>query len=136
MLADFTEPHKKFLARLRRDVIANEIVTACEWRAVRLKSEDVCQRPAFAKAAEALHRVSRVDLPAAVAVEDDAMNRVHAVMVALAWTGHRGLTLSQVEEATDGTLDYLKELEKRRRECPGLTFLITVDRMIRRNVHQ
>ena len=49
---DFTEPHKKFLARLRRDVIANEIVRAYELGEVRLKSEDICQRPGFANSAE------------------------------------------------------------------------------------
>ena len=108
MLADFKEHHKKFLERSRRDVIVNEVVPACELGEV--PSQDRGCLPAFwvCPLGRSTSSRGRVDLPAAATLEDDPMNRVHAVMVAFSWTNTlSGPTTIQVWHA--GSSDRVRE---------------------------
>ena len=56
--------------------------------------------------------------------EEDALNRVYAFWVALEYTGHCKMgwftQVGDTDEYTGGPLDFLKELENRRREVPIL----------------
>ena len=60
--------------------------------------------------------------------EEDVMNRLHALMVALEYLN---IVSYSVKE---GAVRYLRELEVFRREQPGLAFLVRADRLIRRKV--
>ena len=45
LVVDFEEPHKKFLERLIRDLTVNEVVLPYRLGEIRLRSEDVVQKP-------------------------------------------------------------------------------------------
>ena len=53
------------------------------------------------------------------------------------WANLRMVTSEERKASrTGGSLSYLRELEHRRRETPGLRFIVAVDRKIRKKVHQ
>ena len=80
------------------------------------------------KSALDLIQVAKEDLSAECANEEDVMNRLHALMVALEYLN---IVSYSVKE---GTVRYLRELEVFRHEQPGLAFLVRADRLIRRKV--
>ena len=138
VLTDWREPHKRFLERLLRDLAVHQVVPFYELGEIRLRAENVVQTTGIAPTAELLLKVARVDSPASVTCEDDALNRIHAYLVALEYAGQ--LSFADFRKTagghTGGALTYIRELETRRRETPGLAFIINVDRKIRKKVHQ
>ena len=102
---------------------------------IRLRAENIVQTTGIAPKTELLLKVARVDSPASV---DDALSRIHAYLVALEYAGQ--LSYADFRKTagghTGGALTYIRELETRRRETPGLAFIINVDRKIRKKVHQ
>ena len=138
VLTDWKEPNKRFLERLIRDLAIHQVVPPYELGEVRLRSEIITQSSGVAANADLLLKVARVDEPVCVTCEEDAIHRIHALLVSLEYVGQlaygdfRGAQGSR----TGGSLSYLRELEHRRRETPGLRFIVAVDRKIRKKVHQ
>ena len=77
LVVDYKDPHKKFLERLIRDLIVNEVVLPYRLEEIRLLSEDVVQKPGLSPTAEMLLKISQEEVPATVTAEDDATNRIH-----------------------------------------------------------
>ena len=138
VLTDWKEPNKRFLERLIRDLAIHQVVPPYELGEVRLRSETIIQSSGVAASADLLLKVARVDEPVSVTCEEDAIHRIHALLVSLEYVGQ--LAYGDFKGArgsrTGGSLSYLRELEHRRRETPGLRFIVAVDRKIRKKVHQ
>ena len=138
VLTDWKEPNKRFLERLIRDLAIHQVVHPCELGEVRLRSETITQSSGVAANADLLLKVARVDEPVCVTCEEDAIHRIHALLVSLEYVGQ--LAYGDFKGAqgsrTGGSLSYLRELEHRRKEKPGLRFIVAVDRKIRKKVHQ
>ena len=83
ILADFREPHKRFLERLARDRLVHDAVLVYQLGEVRLRNETIIQKSGLASNAEQLLRIARTEEPAALNSEEDAMARIHAFFVAL-----------------------------------------------------
>ena len=66
------------------------------------------------------------------------MNRITAFSVALDYLGVCAFQKFAGEDSPlcGGTLNYLTTLEKKRRETPGLAFVVLVDQRIRKKVHE
>ena len=139
VLADYKEPHKRFLERMIRDFAVHGIVGNYKLGEVRLRSETITQKSGLSENADQLLRVSREDLPAVVSCVDDAMHRVHAFGMALEFLGHIAyakFNLNSAGQKTGGTLTYLAQLEERRRDTSGLLFVVMADERIRSKVHR
>ena len=136
LVVDYKEPHKKFLERLIRDLTVNEVVLPYRLGEIRLRSEDVVQKPGLSPTAEMLLKISQEEVPASVTAEDDAINRIHALFMALEYVNVVSYAKYKRDGDTHvgGSLDYLAELERRRRDTPGLQFLLLADERIRRKV--
>ena len=140
ILTDFKEPHKRFVERMDRDYTIHEVIPPYELGEIRLRSDHIAQRGGLASSADQLLRAAREDLPALVTLEDDAVNRIHAFYIAMEYQGH--VKYAHFEGSPDndnvygGPLTFLKELETRRREVPGLSFIVLVDRRFRKKVHE
>ena len=130
ILTDWKEPNKRFLERLIRDLAIHQVAPQYELGEVRLRSETIVQSSGVAASADLLLKVARVDVPASVTCEEDAIHRIHALLVAMEYVGQ--LAYGDFKGArgsrTGGSLTYLRELEHRRRETPGLRFIVAVDR--------
>ena len=101
---------------------------------IRLRSDDVVHEAWLSLSmAEMLLKISQEEVPASVTAEDDAMNRIHALFMALEYVN----VVSYAEYKRDGdthvggSLDYLAELERRRRDTSGLQFLLLADERMR-----
>ena len=129
LVVDYKEPHKKFLERLIRDLTVNEVVLPYRLGEIRLRSEDVVQKPGLSPTAEMLLKISQEEVPASVTAEDDATNRIHALFMALEYVNVVSYAKYKRDGDTHvgGSLDYLAELERRRRDTPGLQFLLLAD---------
>ena len=138
LVVDYKEPHKKFLERLIRDLTVNEVVLPYLLGEIRLRSEDVVMKPGLSPTAEMLLKISQEEVPASVTAEDDAMNRIHAFFMALEYVNVVSYAKYKRDGDTHvgGSLDYLAELERGRRDTPGLQFLVLADERMRRKVYQ
>jgi hypothetical protein len=145
IMTDFREPHKRFIERLLRDFTINEVILPYELGEVRLKSEKITQSAGLARTPELLLKIAKIDEAATVTMEEDALNRIYAFWIALEYTGHcsftwfkeeRHPTSDKLMSVTGGPLNFLQELESRRRETHGLRFLVLIDKKVRGKVHQ
>lgn len=136
VLVDHKEPHKRFIEKMSRDVLVYGVVPFYELGEIRLRSEDIRTISKFAESADRLLKLSREDERAVVSSESDAMNRLFAWCVALEFGGYCAMSRFSKGggEITGGTLDYLAELERRRVDFPGLSYLVTADKLIRKKV--
>eukprot|EP00971_Amphidinium_carterae_P326758 6457758-Amphidinium_carterae.1 len=137
ILTEQRDPHKKFVEKILRDVGLHGVVPFYALGEVRLRSEHIKERKAIATTTDYLLKVSRADEPTQVSSESDALNRIYAFFIGLEWVGQLAFArfgITDNENKAGGALDYLEELERRRLDNPGLTFLITADRMIRQKV--
>ena len=90
---------------------------------------------ALAQTSDSLLKIAREDIPARVTLEDDAMSRIYAMLVAFEYVNILSFAyFSEQEPSTGGALDYLLELETRRRDTPGVAFIILADRKFRKRV--
>ena len=87
MLCDYKEPHKRFVERLLRDLCVHELVLPYKRGEIRLKCEDVVQKPGLTASADLLVQISREEVPTAVTSDEDAWNRIHVFFVALEYVG-------------------------------------------------
>ena len=140
LLTEFREPHKRFVERLDRDFTIHEVVPPYELGEVRLRSEYIAQKGGLASSAEQLLRAAREDIPATVVAEDDAINRITAFYIALEYQGHCKFAFfagsAEKDNLTGGPLTFIKELETRRREAPGVHYIVLVDRRFRKKIHE
>eukprot|EP00971_Amphidinium_carterae_P342341 6481617-Amphidinium_carterae.3 len=137
ILTEQREPHKKFVEKLLRDVGLHGVVPFYELGDVRLRSEHIKERKSIATTTDFLLKVAKADEPTQVISEADALNRVYAFFIGLEWVGQLAFSrfgTASSENKAGGALDYLEELERRRLDNPGLTYLITADRVIRQKV--
>jgi hypothetical protein len=85
-----------------------------------------------------------MDEAATVTMEEDALNRIYAYWTALEYTGHCAMgkfkeerdPTNVLQACTGGPLNFLQELESRRRETHGLKFLVLIDQKVRRKIHE
>ena len=77
-------------------------------------------------------------MPASVTADDDAMNRIHALFVPFEYVNVVSYAKYKRDGDTHvgGSLDYLAELERQRRDTPNLQFLLLADERMRRKVCQ
>ena len=137
IMPDHRLPRKRFFENVPRDYLELECVLHYELAEVRLLSEKVQMKPSWGATPQQLLRISSEEVPVTPALEDDALNRVCAFWVAMEYGGHCAMTLFHNEDSdkvTGGPLDFLKELEEKRRGLPGLSYILAVDRKIRRSV--
>ena len=104
ILTDFKEPHKRFLERIARDYIVNECILPYELAEVRLRSETIVSKAGMATTPEMLLRISQVDEPARVRLEEDALNRIYAFWVAMEFTGHCNMSWFAKRDLVAGAL--------------------------------
>ena len=85
-----------------------------------------------------LLKIRQEEVPASVTAEDGAINRIHALFMALEYVNVVSYAKYKRDGDTHvgGSLDYLAELERRRRDTPGLQFLLLADERMRRKVCQ
>ena len=138
------EPHKRFIERLNRDLLVHATVLTYELGEVRLRSETIIQKPTWSQTPEQLLKAAKVDVPAVVALSEDAINRIHAFFVGLEYVGQcawgwfnvtRGPD-GHITNVTGGPLGFIKELEIRRRETEGLAFILEVWKRVMEKVHE
>ena len=116
LLTDQREPHKRFVERLSRDLVVHGVVPVFELSEVRVRAEVITQTQKLAQTTDSLMKIAKEDIPARVTLEDDALSRIYAMIVAFEYV-----------PSTGGALDYLLEMGQRRRETPGVTFIILAD---------
>ena len=129
---------RRFLERLIRDLPVNDLVLPYVLGEIRLRSGDVVQKPGLSPTTEMLLKISQEEVPASVTAEDDAMNRRNALLMALQYVDVVSYAKCKRDGDTHvgGSLDYLAELERRRRDTSGLQFLLLADERMRRKVYQ
>ena len=137
MMLEYREPHQRFIERLTRDLIVHEVVPCYHIGEIRLRSEKIVQRSGFSRSADLMLQVSTTDEPATVCSETDAVNRITAFFIALEYVGVLAFDKKRVTNGTTtgGALDYLTLLERKRRETPGLQFVILADETFRKRVY-
>ena len=89
-------------------------------------------------------RMAKEEIDAVVCREEDAINRIFALFMAMDMLGYCAMTphvltkdaQGNVISTTGGPLTYLKELEKHRHSNPGLRFLTLYDRKVRMQVFE
>ena len=138
LLSDFREPNKRFVERVIRDLSVHLVVPAYELGEIRLRSETIVQTSGLAQTPEHLLQVAKIDQPVSVSMEEDAVSRIHALYMTLEYLGVVGFELLSSASGTShgGPLTYMQELEKRRRETPGLAFVVIADKKIRGKVYE
>ena len=127
----FKLPHKKFMERLARDYLAHEAILPYKLGEIRLHSEAVVTKP------QQLIKMSHVEEPAQISLEDDAMNCVYAFWTALEFGGHCGINFFKnggTPDVSGGPMKIVKEVEERRRDTPGVEFIIKIAQHLRRRM--
>ena len=124
------EPHRKFVERVQRDHMVHGFVHFYEVGEIRTRNEQIAQKSGLSKNAEDLLRVVMVDQPSNASSESQVMDKLHAFFITLEY-----LNICEFS-FTAGPLRYLSELEEWRHENRGLALLLTVDTLIRKNVHR
>ena len=79
-------------------------------------------------------RLASEDMPVDVTLEEDAMARIYAFFVTLEYLNLMSFSWYNFTNHSGGTLDFLVELEERRRETPGVNFILLADKKFRRKV--
>ena len=138
LIADYREPNMKFIERVIRDQLVHDTVQVHRLGEVRLKSEEIIQKQSFSSTCDILLHVSREDILACVGEEEDAVNRITALMMAFEYLGILSYSRFTHNNGSlvGGALDYLAELDRRRRATPGLQFIVLADERIRRQVKE
>lgn len=141
VITEHKEPHKRFVERMDRDFTVNELIPVYELGEVRLRSDNIVTTPGITKTTEHLLRATQIDVSASVTVEEDALNRIHAFYMALEYHGHCSMAYfkgdsNDMKSVSGGPLNFIKELEGRRRETPGLFFILYCDKKFRSKVHE
>ena len=99
-----------------------------------LDSEEILSKPSFTPTAGQLPKLTRTHVPLAVSGEEDAMNRLNALLIASEFLGLIGFSFSrQLKGAwTGGGIDYNIAVNQRRLK----TQAFTADALIRKRVHE
>ena len=93
-LVQYWEPHKRFLEKLQRAVTVHGRIFYRELAEVRLASEEILSKPSFTPTADQL----------AISGEEDAMNRLNALLIAYKLLGLMGYSRSrQIEGVWPGS---------------------------------
>ena len=140
----FKEPNKKFVERMQRDYMVDEMLKFYELGRIRLASETIETSSGLASTPQHLMRMAKEEIDAVVCREEDALNRIFALYMAMDMLGYCAMTphvlvkdaQGNVTSTTGGPLTYLKELEKHRHSNPGLRFLTIYDRKIRMQIFE
>ena len=76
-----------------------------------------------------LLKISEEEVSPSVDSEEDAINRITALFVAMEYLGVIAYSLLKYSEGTPigGALSYLGELDKRRRQTPRLKYILLAD---------
>ena len=130
VLPPHREPHRKLVERIQRDYMVHGAIPFYQVGEMRVRSEQIVQKPGISKTAEDLIRVVAVDQPVQAASESQVIDKLHSFFVALEY-----LDICEFTTAA-GPLRYLAELEEWRHENRGLALLLTVDTLIRRKIHR
>ena len=127
---------------MQRDYMVDEMIKYYDLGRIRLASETIETSSGLASTPQHLMKMAKEEIEAVVVREEDAINRIFALYMAMDMLGY--CTMSPHQEVTDGSgqviattggpLTYLKELEKRRHENPGLRFLMIYDRKVRKTI--
>ena len=133
LLAPHREPHKKFIERVIRDLLVHECVPAYKLWEVRLASETIATSSTFSRNANDLLKISEEEVSPSVDSEEDAINRIIALFVAVEYLGSSLKVCSSTAKARlfGGALSFLGELDKRRLQTPGLKYILLADAGIR-----
>ena len=119
-LVQYREPRKRFLEKLQRETTAHGRIFYCELAEVRLASEEILSKPSFTPTADQLLKLTRTDVPVAISGEEDAMNRLNALLIAYEFPGLMGYSRSRQIEGvwTGGGIDYYIAVNQRRQKNP------------------
>ena len=109
---------------------------------VRLAGEQISTSSGMGETPAHLLALAQLDIPAVVTRDDDALNRIHALHVALEYEGlcnygpfKETIVQGEVVSTTGGGVDYIKEMRDRRRENPSLAFLVIYDHKCRTKIY-
>ena len=135
-LTEHREPNKRFVEKVQADIIRHDILQFYDFGEVILQSENVIGSTGFTRMPEMPMRLASEDVPVNVALEDDAMARIYAFFVTLEYLNLMSFSWYTLTNGvhSGGTLDYLMELEERRRETPSVNFILLSDTKFRREV--
>ena len=132
LLTDHCEPHKKLVELIDRDFMVHEVILPYDIGELRVKADKIVKKGGLSKTTEALLKVSQDSVPAVVSLDEDAVHRIQAFYIALEYLGHvrYGYFEGKPDDnnVTGGPLTFLRELEIRRKETPGVEFVILVDK--------
>ena len=130
VLFDAREPHRKFVEKLNRDYLVHGCVPFYELAEIRSRADVIQSKAGLTRSAEDLLTISRADLPEPVTDVNEALNRVHAFIVALEY-----LNVAPYS-GKSGALRYLRALELFKNEMPGLASIITLDSLFRKKIYK
>ena len=126
-----TEPHDRFVDRLKRDFTVNGRVSFLEAVEFRVKADKVVYAPGVGRTLEDLLQQTREELPGEVSTEESLINRVFAFHIALEYLG-----IASKDDFTHIFMRYWADLRKFNKEYPGLRVLIKADRLVRGEVEK
>ena len=126
-LTEHREPNKRSVEKVQADIIRHGIL---QFYDLGEESENVVRSTGFTRTPEMLMRLAWEDMPVNVTLEEDAMARIYAFFVTLEYLNLLSFSWYSFTNGvhSGGTLDYLMELEERRRETPGVNFILLADR--------
>ena len=126
-LAPHWTPHDRFVDTIARDLRLKGRVLLYNIQEFRLETDRISSTAGFRKNVSNLIEASEVDDPAQVDSVENALDRINAFYVALAFL--------QILPATVPTsLGFLKDLRKFSRDHPGLDHVIRIDHLFRREI--
>ena len=128
VLTVWREPHKKLVERINRDFLVHGSIPFYEVGELRVRGETIAQRSGLSASADDILRIAKVDEPTKVGTEEEVVNRVTALFVALDYLNVCAFTLAA------GPVLYLRMLEEFRNEHPGMSFLLKADKLVRKKV--
>jgi hypothetical protein len=124
------EPHKKLVERIHRDFLVHGSIPFYQVGELRIRGEIIAQKSGLAKSAEDLIKASLQDEPTHVASEEEVINRLWALFIALEYLNICSFSVKS------GPVQYLRELEEFRHDHPGLNGLIRLDKLLRKKACQ
>ena len=128
-LEAFSEPHPRFVDRMRRDYLLTGRVPIYRVEEIRVMSDVVTQTTGFTKNVDHILSQAWVDDNAVVDSEHNAMERILAFYIAVAFLGIMPMTMTT-------SLLFLRDLKLWSRRNQGLDMIIKVDFLFRQAIDE
>ena len=106
----------KGLEKLQREITVHGRIFHCELAEVRLASEEILSKPSFTPTTDEILKLTLTDVLVAISGEEDAMNKLNALLIACEFLGEMGYW-------TGGSIDYHNAINQRRQKKSSTLFI-------------